>query len=299
MVFYEVEFLGIPKIRFACSVDVEKLRNRFDYIKDFMEICLVEEGDILYKNFDGTEELHTGRRINAIFCDKGCDTSSFGKMRQRHTTVGVDVEYNLKKYRSDEITDMEQFKKSVEEKRTVLIPANQNIDEIHDTVLNLIKNISALHLSQNHGNEIQAIGKWFSLLGVLTNYVLDKLDNTHKKYPPSEYVYAQRTTQYISDNYKEKLTIELIAAYLGISEGHLHRTFKNVMGMGIINYLNQYRIKTAISLMENQNLSLREAAENVGIEDPAYMSRIFKKITGMSYRSFAQQKVNLVKKLDI
>lgn len=298
MIFYEIEILGIPQIRFACSVDVEKLRNRFDYIKNFMEICLVEEGDILCRYFDGSEKVYSGKRLNGIFSDTGCDTFSVGTSRQRHTTVGVDVEYDFKCIDSDEITDMEQFKTMVTQKKSVLIPANEDVCEIYDKVLNTIKTISFLHLSKNPGNEIQAIGKWFSLLGIITDYVLDKLDNSRKNYPPSEYMYAKKAEDYICANYREKLTVAKIAAFVGISEGHLHRIFKNIMGTGIINYLNHYRIKTAISLMENQNLTLGEAAANVGIDDPSYMSRLFKKVTGMSYRSFGEQKEKIIKKLN-
>ena len=297
MLFYEIEILAIPQIRFACSVDVEKLTNRFDYIKNFMEICLVEEGDILCKYFDGSEKVYSGRRLNGIFSDMGCDTYSVGTSRQRHTTVGVDVEYNFKRINSDEITDMEQFRIMVAQKKSVLIPVDENACEIYDKVLNTIKTISFLHLSQKSGSEIQAIGKWFSLLGIITNYVIDKLDNSRTNHPPSEYMYAKKVEDYICANYRDKLNVEKIAAAIGISEGHLQRIFKNIMGTGIINYLNSYRINTAISLMENQNLTLGEAAENVGIDDPSYMSRLFKKVTGMNVRSFFSQKGSTIKKL--
>jgi hypothetical protein len=41
-----------------------------------------------------------------------------------------------------------------------------------------------------------------------------------------------------------------------------------------------------IELIENKNLTLQEAAYNVGIEDPAYASRLFKKVTGLSVEDF-------------
>ena len=42
--------------------------------------------------------------------------------------------------------------------------------------------------------------------------------------------------------------------------------------------------------METKNLSLKEAAYNVGIDDPAYMSRLFKKIIGLSVRDYFREK---------
>ena len=46
MNFAEVEILGVPKFRFACSVDAENLYNYFEYKKDFLEISVMEEGRI-------------------------------------------------------------------------------------------------------------------------------------------------------------------------------------------------------------------------------------------------------------
>ena len=84
----------------------------------------------------------------------------------------------------------------------------------------------------------------------------------------------------------EPVTIEDIAAQLGISAGYLHRIFRHVKNCSILDCLNRKRVIAAIELMENRNLSLKEAAYNVGIEDPAYMSRLFKKVTGLSCREY-------------
>ena len=46
----------------------------------------------------------------------------------------------------------------------------------------------------------------------------------------------------------------------------------------------------AIDLVDNRGLSLKDAAYNVGIEDPAYMSRLFKKVTGLSFREYFREK---------
>ena len=67
------------------------------------------------------------------------------------------------------------------------------------------------------------------------------------------------------------------------------------MGTSIVNYINRQRIITLIELVENKNLSLHDASLSVGIEDPAYASRLFKKVTGMNYRQFAEQKGESIK----
>ena len=42
----------------------------------------------------------------------------------------------------------------------------------------------------------------------------------------------------------------------------------------------------AIELISTRRISLKEAAYNVGIDEPAYMSRLFKKVTGISYHEY-------------
>ena len=108
--------------------------------------------------------------------------------------------------------------------------------------------------------------------------------------PPSEQAYAAKAVRYINLHYTRRLTVEDIAYHLGISEGYLHRIFKRVEDCSILTYLNRKRVYAAIDLMENRNLSLKEAAYNVGIEDPAYMSRLFKKTTGLSVREYFREK---------
>ena len=81
-----------------------------------------------------------------------------------------------------------------------------------------------------------------------------------------------------------------IAQELGISEGYLHRVFKAAAGCSVLEYLNRKRVTVAIDLVDNRGLSLKDAAFNVGIEDPAYMSRLFKKVTGLSFREYFREK---------
>ena len=120
--------------------------------------------------------------------------------------------------------------------------------------------------------------------------MLEKIEGLKTDLSPSALIYAARAQKYIQRWYMRPLTVKEIAKEVGVSEGYLHRIFKEAYHIGIAEYINRHRIFVAISLMENKNLSLNEAAVNVGIEDPAYMSRLFKKVTGMSYRSYFANK---------
>ena len=57
-------------------------------------------------------------------------------------------------------------------------------------------------------------------------------------------------------------------------------------GKSIVEYANRYKVKTASELMTVKNMKLKDISSYVGIDDPAYMSRIFKKIMGVSFSEY-------------
>lgn len=89
-----------------------------------------------------------------------------------------------------------------------------------------------------------------------------------------------RSIQYIREHYYEKITLESIAASIGISVNYLCKIFKENTGMSIIHYLNSYRMEKASCLILQSGLYLKDIAESVGISDQFYFNRIFKKHFG-------------------
>ena len=53
------------------------------------------------------------------------------------------------------------------------------------------------------------------------------------------------------------------------------------VGKSPIDYLTNYRVSEACSLLKNTNLSIAEIAVSVGFFDQFYFSRVFKKVKGM------------------
>ena len=73
-----------------------------------------------------------------------------------------------------------------------------------------------------------------------------------------------------------------IAAALGLSESHLGHLFKRETGYTLTGYLTHYRVHAAMSLLRDCRAKVYEVAEQVGYQDIAYFSSIFKKSTGIS-----------------
>ena len=93
---------------------------------------------------------------------------------------------------------------------------------------------------------------------------------------------VQKAVLYIMENYSSQITIEQAAANLYISPRSLTRIFKKETGKTFGEYLADYRIKTAVYLLEHDTRKTFEIAALVGYRDPQYFHKLFKKMTGHS-----------------
>ena len=74
MKFYEIEIKSTPSILFAYSVDFEKHKNRFNYVDDFLELCLIENGTMIYNHFNGKEDEVKPGMLSVISSLSGFDS---------------------------------------------------------------------------------------------------------------------------------------------------------------------------------------------------------------------------------
>ena len=95
----------------------------------------------------------------------------------------------------------------------------------------------------------------------------------------SQYVLA--AIKYIQFNYSHDISVDDIAKAVGVSRSHLYRVFMSNVGQSPIDYLTNYRVGEACSLLKSSNLSIAEIAVSVGFFDQFYFSRVFKKVKGV------------------
>ena len=86
----------------------------------------------------------------------------------------------------------------------------------------------------------------------------------------------------IHSEYDQPLTITSLAVRIGINECYLKQQFKTRTGKTIASYIRELRMRKALSLLLDENKSLKETAFYVGYKDSAYFSRQFKKQYGFS-----------------
>lgn len=86
----------------------------------------------------------------------------------------------------------------------------------------------------------------------------------------------------IENNLAEPFDIAEVAKRYAFSPNYLRKLFKDFTGVSPIQYINRLRMIRACEGLESRRMSIKEAAEYVGIYDLNYFSRLFKKIIGCS-----------------
>lgn len=98
--------------------------------------------------------------------------------------------------------------------------------------------------------------------------------------------YIYETLTYMEEHLDEKLDMDELAKNSYWSKGHFRSVFKSVTGLSPVEYLNRLRIIKSLEYLGSEQVTVAEAAERVGIYDPGYYSRLFKKIMGYSPKYF-------------
>lgn len=120
-------------------------------------------------------------------------------------------------------------------------------------------------------------GALYSLLSVFIRYYDDK-----ERTKDVQMLYVEQAQKYIEKNYSYSITVEDVAAYVGISRSHLFRSFKLYTGKAPKEYLSEYRIEKACDLLRETELSISTIAYSVGFDNNLYFSKVFKKYRKVS-----------------
>jgi AraC-like DNA-binding protein/ligand-binding sensor protein len=84
------------------------------------------------------------------------------------------------------------------------------------------------------------------------------------------------------------VSLDAVAAAIGVSAGHLSRTFKKITGTTFERYLMLKRVERARQLLLDPMSRVSEVAEKCAFCNPAYFARVFRKIAGCSPTEFSK-----------
>ncbi|TKG97326.1 AraC family transcriptional regulator [Puteibacter caeruleilacunae] len=95
--------------------------------------------------------------------------------------------------------------------------------------------------------------------------------------------------QYISQNLDKKITLELLADQAFLSKDYFSRIFMKITQCRPIEYIQRKRIEKAQLLLATTNLSIEQIAEQTGLNNASYLTRLFKRYTEKSPGQYRQE----------
>lgn len=97
---------------------------------------------------------------------------------------------------------------------------------------------------------------------------------------------ATDTIQYIADyifeNHTKKISLSDIADTLGYDYNYMSRYFHKVFNMSFTEFVNIYRLETAIKLLEDSDKNITDIVYESGFQSVRAFNNYFKKSTGVS-----------------
>ncbi len=262
---FTVSLLNFPKFLYAHSFSSPNYRFSSRQYQ-FLEIVYVTKGRIQMV-LDGTEYYAEKGDCLVIRPGTMADLVSDCRFNQHaHLSVGIECAMEISE---GEVPpkDEHSFVFTFRTKPRLALP---------ETFSSLFEGLIHAY-NQNEMN--LATGLFLQLCSMLSPE-----DGTSAQHKSS--AYTRKIKDYIEHNYQKRITIPFLADYLSITPEYASSVFRRETGETIIAYLNRKRIRVAKDLLQNRSISIQYVAEQVGIPDDAYFSRLFKKEEGISPREY-------------
>lgn len=145
--------------------------------------------------------------------------------------------------------------------------------------------IRRMLLRMNDSDELGRLCEMFRLLPV----IFTSSDHTFAGNPmriERDVRRMQQICTYVMAHYVHAISLDEIAAEVGMNRSAFCSYFKRCKGMTFFEFLSAYRIDTACEMLMTTSLSISEICYAVGFNDVPHFNRIFKRIKHMSPREY-------------
>ncbi|GLX66676.1 response regulator transcription factor [Paenibacillus glycanilyticus] len=99
----------------------------------------------------------------------------------------------------------------------------------------------------------------------------------------------QEIDQFLDAHVDRMITSQEMSEHLHLNASYFSRYFKKLAGINFTDYVNQYKINIAITMLGRQNETVENVAYTLGFSDRAYFSKVFKKYSGKSPSEYKNQ----------
>ena len=276
--YYRVPLDQPPKIVRIRSSHHENFR--YDYIWNnsrCFEINYIQQGNMCEERTDGVCCYEQGT-VHTLVANR---------VFTQYSTAPVLHEYYL-------VTSLPQALEPISEEQVANWVSNGNDAIIPEYITepalchlvgNRLKELYE-HAGNGPAEQLMLRSCLYELLALLSDYSVTRARERCGDQKQTVSPRTRKACQFINQNLAEPFTVDQVAKAAGVTYSHLKNIFVRDMGMPMVEYRNLARIRMVEQMLTLEGVTLEEAGEAVGIYDAAYLSRMFRKYTGMSVREY-------------
>ena len=104
----------------------------------------------------------------------------------------------------------------------------------------------------------------------------------HHKAPSDAILRVRRAIGYLRQRREEQINIPELASMANLSSSHFCAIFKKITGFAPLDYFIRLKVRRACELLDGTDFPIKRIAVELGFSDALYLSRVFRRIHGMS-----------------
>lgn len=168
---------------------------------------------------------------------------------------------------------------------------NKNLEKVKNQTLSIVAHIQeeCKKVENIYIQTLEKIIKSNSIQGlqkICEEYVQNVIQRIYMDKEEKTKTVIEQANQYMMEHLSEKVSLEEIARSVNLSEYYFSRLYKSAVGKNYSDQLVCFRMEKAKSLIREKDYTVREIAEMVGYMDPNYLSKVFKKYTGVTISDY-------------
>ena len=248
---------------------------------DFNELVFVIEGFGYHKTFKGKRNIKRGDMF--FIPDGGAHGYETEKGMQIYNILfsGKMAKDIQKNYLQKVFRGGKGFTDVLDEKLNmpVHLPPAETV-----YIERLIKKICGEYIGKKLGYETVTKTYFAELLIHLARY-LEKESGVKMSHVEND-ERIKKILEHIEKRYAAKITLKELADRVNLVPAYFSAFFKETTGYGVFEYITEFRIYKACSLLKTTDKHILEIAYETGYNSLSLFNRIFKRLTGLSPRKY-------------
>lgn len=294
-----VDIDTIPKVRIIGHVKYDKPWIHFTRTIDEYILYIIKSGELYIKEGEAEYTLKSGDTLllspNVIHTGFKQSCCEYYYIHFRHPKI-----YMISDKTFDELSDKilkerklsltsDSFYEYTTASTSCYFPKHYQIKE-KDPFLYFLRDTETEFYKRYENHKVLTSIKLLEMLiRISREYVSTEIEK-NVSYFSKAFVESRKIVNYLNSQYHGKVTSKDIEELSEFNYDYINRVFHKITGNTIFNYLNTIRINKAKELIETTPINFSEIGYLVGIDDPYYFSKLFKKYTGMTPTQYYKSK---------